>query len=178
MQREIEDPEAALAEIRDAYSGGPLAFGRKYEPALLARYELETGREIARPGLLIDRELDFIGASPDGVLPDRTIEGKCRVKIETHAATILRRAPDDSYIGQVQGQMMVAGVELADFVSYCPYLADFERKLVIVPVPLDPDLIDRLREESLRFWGFLQRGERLSASSLEITPGRFPSFFI
>ena len=178
VQSEIEDPDAAIQAAEEQFSGGNLAFGRDNEPALLARYELERGVEIERPDLIIDAELDYVAASPDGILPDRTIEGKCRIEQSRHAETILRRAPEDEHIAQVQGQMMVARRELADFVSYCPSWRAFETKLIIIEVPIDRELVERLREGCVRFWGLLQRGERLDERGADLFQSDgVPSFF-
>lgn len=160
IEREIADPDAALAEIGERYSGGNLAFGHEHEPALLARYEILTGFTVERVGLVIDDKDDYLAASPDGLTADRVIEGKSRVSRPRHARTLLEGTFDPEYRSQIYGQIMVTGLDRADFVSFCPSWPAFREQVVIVQVPADSAYIGMLRRKCRIFWEMLQRGDR------------------
>lgn len=124
-------------------------------------------------GLFIDAERPWLAASPDGIVTDRRtgrwlrcLEVKCPFK--HRASSVEAAARSDSrfcleitdqegapqlalkmthpYFTQVQCQLAVTGLKMADFVVFT------QRDLAVVSVPFDPDFWDQTLERLERFY--------------------------
>ncbi len=98
--------------------------GIDLEPEARRAYEADTG-EVVDPGGLIVKEVArclFVGASPDGLLPERNalLEIKCP-RPENHAMFAVNGIPME-YLWQMQVQMLVSGADACHFYSYSPPL--------------------------------------------------------
>lgn len=124
-------------------------------------------------GLFIDAERPWLAASPDGIVTDgrtgqwlRCLEVKCPFK--HRASSVEAAARDDHrfcleiidqdgmpqlalkrthpYFTQVQCQLAVTGLKMADFVVFT------QRDLAVVSVPFDPDFWDQTLGKLERFY--------------------------
>ena len=105
-------------------------WGKDMEIPVRRQYEIESGVEVARRGLVVDSKR-LLACSPDGVLPDRLVElkGVFSRRQETVSAEIadwlqensdgqLQLKPHTRYWYQVQGQMGIVGRERCDLVVF------------------------------------------------------------
>lgn len=112
-------------------------YGNKNEPLALAEIEKQTGLEITKCGLFVDRNLQYLAASPDGLIGnDGIIEVKCpstgssltpeevieqkkgvvgKMWNKSQDGTLIIK-PRHSYHFQVQGQLHVTK---RDFCLFC-----------------------------------------------------------
>jgi putative phage-type endonuclease len=135
-----------------------MAHGREMEPYARGAYEWKYDCETTADVFCIHPEHDWLAASPDGlILPDYSgaIEIKCREKYDTYLRIV--QAIEDSgkiessYRPQVQGQMMVMGLDRIDF---CNYYHDAEqriRKLHVHTVHRDDEYIAKLETSVMEF---------------------------
>jgi len=91
----------------------------------LNRNEPHVNVRIEEYGIYIDKELQFLGASPDGLVTCdccevRLVEIKCP-RIDLSRLSYLKDEKlkhKTSYYGQIQGQMMVTGIHKSYFYIY------------------------------------------------------------
>lgn len=133
-------------------------WGQKYEPVVTDIYSKEQEKDVMEFGLLAhtDPELNFIGASPDGITPDGVmIEIKCPFRRK------ITGIPPFYYWIQVQLQLEVCDLEFCDFVEY--EFMEFETKEEFI----NDDLLDI---EVLNK-GLFIKVERISREGLVDTKG-------
>lgn len=102
---------AKCGETKKFY-GGHMQHGVKYEPVANMIYEYRNNVEIIEFGLLPHPEIDFLGASPDGITKDGImVEIKCPPKRE------ITGEPPLYYWIQVQGQLEICELDRCDFLE-------------------------------------------------------------
>jgi putative phage-type endonuclease len=119
--------------------------GHELEPVARKEYEKQTGY-LYEPLCAIHDKYDFIRCSFDGVNLEKKhlIEIKCPQE-KTHSIAVSGKVPD-YYEAQIQWQLMIAGYEYGDYVSY------HEGDLQIVPVFADKLYQEALIEKAKWFW--------------------------
>lgn len=91
-----------------------MLFGTEYEPVARHRYECISGNLVDDVGLVIHPDHDFLGASPDGVIPAvGLLEIKCR-QSEPHESI------SDQFVAQIQGQLACSQLDKCHFCSWSP----------------------------------------------------------
>ncbi|MEX6723729.1 lambda-exonuclease family protein [Sphingosinicellaceae bacterium M-36] len=141
---------AVLREKRqppvERYINGAMARGSRLEPVARRRYVERTGIDVV-PVCLQHRGTNWLRASADGLSAEggRLVEIKCGESVYRKTAEA-RRVPR-LYVGQVQHQLAVTGLEAADFFCHWPGLPD-----LLVTVARDEDYIARLLEAEQRLW--------------------------
>lgn len=85
------------------------------------------------PMVICHDELEFFGASLDGIYKDEVLEIKC-TSLENHRLAEEGKIPD-VYYPQVQWQLFVAGLEKGVYVSY------FDREIAEVKYTIDLDYV-------------------------------------
>lgn len=105
----INPPRSVRSENVD----GATHWGERYEDVAVAVYEKEYGNTVSLVGCIPHPELDFIGASPDGIVVQagRGLEIKCVVSRE------LTGVPTKAYWVQMQWQAEVMGLNEIDFLE-------------------------------------------------------------
>lgn len=99
--------------------------GTDLEPEARDLYVKETGNQVEETGFWQHPELDFVGASPDGLVgDDGLLEIKCPM-LETHIGYIEDYIVPEDYRPQMALQMACTGRKWCDFVSYYPGLPPF-----------------------------------------------------
>ena len=87
-------------------------WGTKYEQVATNIYEYRKNTNVIEFGLLKHPEIDFLGASPDGITPDGVmLEIKCPYRRE------ITGIPPRYYWVQVQGQLEVCRLSRCDFLE-------------------------------------------------------------
>jgi len=135
---------------QESYKNSAMEWGTATEPQARMAYEAATGRMVFEKGFLKHPELEWIGASPDGLVDDLGgIEIKCPYNSAVHVETIMSKMPAE-HVAQIQGCMWVTGRQWWDFVSFDPRMPAHLR-LYVERVARDPEYIDMLATEVSHF---------------------------
>jgi hypothetical protein len=105
------------------------------EAEAVAFYELQRDCETVPAGF-ITNDGGTIGASPDRLVGD---DGLLEIKVpkeSTHVSYLLKKAVDQAYYPQVQGQLWISERQYADILSYHP-----EMPAALIRVPRDEEYI-------------------------------------
>ena len=106
----------------ETFKSSAMERGNELEPQARAMFEVIMGVEV--------------GCSPDGLFDDTGIEIKCPLPA-THCAYLRANKLPSTYIQQVQGSMLVLGLERYFFMSFHP-----EMKPLIIEVKRDNKLLE------------------------------------
>ena len=93
--------------------------GSQSEAEAVSFYELQRDQETIKAGF-ITNDAGTIGASPDRFVGD---DGLLEIKVpkeHTHVSYLLKKAVDQAYYPQVQGQLWISERQWADVLSYHP----------------------------------------------------------
>lgn len=121
--------EIITGKQEETYSNANMEHGTETEPEARREYETIFGIEVKQTGFIMrdedDKYHNWIGVSPDGLLPDNGIlEIKCPL-MKTHLEYIEANRLPLEYRYQVQGQLFVSGFNYADFMSYVEGMKPF-----------------------------------------------------
>lgn len=118
----------------DSYQSRAMDEGNKREAAALAWYAFETDAVLLPGGECITHpELDYVGASPDARLADRTVQVKCPMA-HTWVDYVSAGVVPAEYRHQCRWEMWVCGVSQCDFVCWHPQATG-----IIIPMALSSD---------------------------------------
>jgi putative phage-type endonuclease len=131
--------EIITGKAEETYSNATMEKGIETEPLARLEYESVMETEVKTAGFISPDEdhnySQWIGVSPDGLLPNEgMIEIKCPL-MRTHMEYIEANKLPSEYRYQVQGQLFVTGFKYCDFVSFVEGM-----KLFVVRVYPDVDL--------------------------------------
>ena len=102
----------------DGYMSAEMLRGIEMEPLARAAYEMKQDVMVDRVGFVLHPSLDYLGASPDGLVgDDGLVEIKCP-NTATHLGYLLGRVAPSEYHNQMLTQMACCEREWCDFVSY------------------------------------------------------------
>lgn len=131
-----------------------MEWGTENEPNAKHCYELQTGLEIREVGFVLPDNTDAYGGSPDGLVGENgLIEIKCpapETLISYHAAGEM----PVQYRPQVQGLLLITGMEWCDFYAWHPELTPFLQR-----IEPDEDYQAKIAECLLRLLQEIQRIE-------------------
>lgn len=121
--------EIITRKQEETYVSADMERGVELEPIARALYSEITGIDVREMGFISPDDdtpyAEWIGISPDGVLPDRgLLEIKCP-KFKTHLEYIEVNKLPSEYKYQVQGQLFVTGYDYCDFMSYAEGMKPF-----------------------------------------------------
>ncbi len=167
------DYAIAFIQAND-YDSPAMAWGRKYEDAARAHYELTQDEDVLQVPFLRLPGSNTIGCSLDGKVGDRgTIEIKCPFTLENHIKTCAGGMPVQ-HLDQVQGGLWITGRAYCDFISYHPtYTA---RPLYIERIERNDEYIEMLARRVTEFAEALDSGAGLPEYVPEATD-EVPSLF-
>lgn len=143
--------ERVMGYRRAGYSNSSMEFGIETEEQASREFTKRMGFKVGLVGICYPDEGKKYLSSPDRLLldsnndPAGTLEIKCP-DVHTHVEYLLAGKIPSKYVVQVQGQLLVTGLDTAYFVSYAPDI-----KPLIVKVERDEGLIDMLRSELDKF---------------------------
>lgn len=142
--------EILTGQRQPSYQNAAMAWGVECEPAALEAYQSNTGRGVVATGFCVHPELEYIGASPDGLMLDRGLEIKCPFNTANHINTILDGMPAE-HMAQVQCGMWVCDLTAWDFVSFDRRLSG-GLDLYVQNIPRDDIYIASMASECAKFW--------------------------
>lgn len=100
------------------YVTASMQHGTDTEPAARERFEEVTGLIVQECGFALHDTIDFLGASPDGLVGnDALIEIKCP-ETATHLTYKMAGVPPEKYIPQMLVQLLVTGRKYCWFASF------------------------------------------------------------
>ena len=137
-----------------------MAWGKKYEPAARAAYELVKDVDVVTVGFVrISGRL--VGGSGDGLVePDGVIEIKCPSNPDYHTKTLLY-GMDIDHIPQVQGMMWISNRIYCDFISYDE--RNLVQPLYVQRIPRDDQYIGALNRNCALMEEAIYRGHFVEA---------------
>lgn len=135
--------ERLTGAMQDSYTNAAMQHGTETEPLARAAYEFFTDAEVVQTGFVRHPSVEFVGASPDGLVgDDGGIEIKCPFQSAVHLETLLSGVPSE-HIPQIQGTLWVTGRQWWDFVSFDPRMPE-HLQCKIIRVVRDQAYIEEL----------------------------------
>lgn len=118
--------EQITGEPKECFSGFHTERGHAHEPVAIELYQLQHDVEIQNCGFIIGEK---IGYSPDGLIGSNGLT-EIKSKLPKFQAQILyeREIPSEHYM-QCMGGLWTAEREWIDFISYCPSMPIFIKRL-------------------------------------------------
>lgn len=136
--------------VQDSFSNEAMAWGVETEAEARMTYELMYGVTVEQTGFVKHPTLQWVGASPDGMIgTDGLIEIKCP-HTKTHLQTIRAGEAPKVYMPQMQMQMWTMNRKWCDFVSYDPRLPH-NLQFFCKRVERDDEYISNMEKEVLLF---------------------------
>lgn len=133
--------------------------GQKFEKEALGIYERDFDVKVKESGIFVSRTQPFLGASPDGVVDDKTLcEVKCpysaknkdispiTVPYLTLVDNKLRLKTSHQYFFQIQGQPFCSQREYCDFIVYTI------KDIAYIRIQRDNDFISDMLEKLETFY--------------------------
>ena len=106
------------------YVNAAMQWGTETEPEAREFFEGRYDLEVEQTGFILHPEMDYAGASPDGLIgADAIIEIKCPTT-KTMLQTLNDNLPDERYVLQCQWQMACTNSRYAWLVYFDPRLDD------------------------------------------------------
>lgn len=127
----------------DNYTNLHMERGQEQEAVARQLYIEHSGNQVAECGFL---KHDNLGYSPDGLVGD---EGLVEIKSKLahlQADLLLSEGVPSEHYAQIQGGLLVSGRKWLDFVSYCPGMPIFIKRVV-----RDEPYLDELKVELEKF---------------------------
>lgn len=138
--------ERLTGQQGDGFSNAAMEWGTATEPQARAAYAFLTDTDVVEVGFVEHPSIPMLGASPDGLVGNiGLVEIKCP-NTATHINTLLSETVPEKYRLQMHVQMMCAGREWCDFVSFDPRLpADLQ--LWVHRVTRDQSTVENIEAE-------------------------------
>jgi putative phage-type endonuclease len=96
--------------------------GSELEPVAREVYRQRTGNEVTEVGLCLHDDIEWFGASLDGIVDGFTgggiIEIKCPMSTAKHVETLISQEIPEAHKTQIMAQLIVSDRVWADYVSY------------------------------------------------------------
>lgn len=110
----------------DSYSNDHMERGKEQESTARELYIENTGSEVIECGFMKNGN---VGYSPDGLVAENgLVEIKSRLA-HIQAATLLSDSVPSENMAQIQGGLCISGREYLDYVSYCPGMPLFIKRV-------------------------------------------------
>lgn len=108
----------------ESYSNAAMEWGTNTEPAARMAYEALTGAFVNEASFMAHPEVQWVGASPDGLIDDDgMVEIKCPYQSTVHVETWESGMPSE-HRAQIQGNLWVNGRQWCDFISFDPRMPE------------------------------------------------------
>lgn len=102
------------------FINGAMKWGTDTEPAARQAYVDFTGQDVTVPGLAVSREIEYWGASPDGLVgSDGLLEIKCPTT-QVYLEWVIGGVVPEQHKPQMLAQMAVTGRHYCMFVAFDP----------------------------------------------------------
>jgi putative phage-type endonuclease len=116
--------ERLTGQQGERFQSAAMAWGTETEPQARAAYSFRRDVAVLETGFVLHPQMDFAGASPDGLVgDDGLLEIKCP-NTATHIDYVLSGGAPSKYVPQMQWQLACTGRKWCDFVSFDPRLPE------------------------------------------------------
>lgn len=154
---------------RNFFGNESTLHGEKYEDEAIRKYEYLMGKKNYDFGMISYKDLnpirtctrydhsmyDFLGGSPDGISIDLdNFEKMCLVEVKCPLRRKIKHGQIPSYyLPQVQLNMFILDLEIADFIEYVPgVLPGTNQELNIVRIHRDHEWFEKNGPKLKEFW--------------------------
>ena len=132
--------ERLTNQQQDSFTNAAMQRGTEMEPIARAAYEATTGTFVDLCGFMPHPEIQWFGASPDGLIgADGVLEIKCP-NTSTHLQYRKAGKPPAKYRYQMMAQMVCTGRKWAEFVSFDDRLPESKQLFVVRFEPKQSEL--------------------------------------
>ena len=133
-----------------SYKSWAMQWGIDQEGPAKEAYQLLKGTAVKDCGFIKHKGIPWFGGSPDGLVGDEgIIEIKCP-ETAKHLNTILTQEVDESYVYQMNTNMIVSGAEWCDYVSFDPRI-EGEMSIFVKRFYLDEEIAIEIEDEAKLF---------------------------
>jgi len=142
--------ERETAQPAETYVNADMERGTALEPIARAAYEAHTGTFVTQTGFWLHPEIEFFGASPDGLVGD---EGLIEIKAPRTANHLRYRSEGKvptKYKRQMMCQLACTGRKWVDFVSFDDRVRESKRLFIVRFEPKQEE-IDEMLEQIKKF---------------------------
>lgn len=116
--------ERVTGQCEGSGTTAAMQWGVDHEDEAREAYEAVTGDLVDLVGFIRHPEIDFFGASPDGLVgEDGLLEIKCPYSSAKHLQRVAAGVVPEEYKPQMLVQLLCTGRKWVDFVSYDPRLS-------------------------------------------------------
>jgi len=123
-------------------------WGTYYEDTAIEKYSKLHGKTVLSFGLLIHRDYDWLGGSPDGITTDGILlEVKCPLKRKI----VMGEVPHH-YLSQVLLNLEICDLEMAHFIEFVPGKSDDDFVLNVVEVKRNREWFSKELPKMRQFW--------------------------
>ena len=121
--------ERVTGRVEETFQSQDMWRGTVLEPYARAIYS-KTFAPVEQVGFMTEDKWGFtIGYSPDGLVGDAGLIEIKSPRAKAHISTVVENRVPDRYIAQVQTGLLVSGREWIDFISYCPGVPLFVKRV-------------------------------------------------
>ena len=140
----VAERETGLAE--ETYINSDMQRGTEKEPIARAAYEAHTGTFVTQTGFWLHPEIQYFGASPDGLVgDDGLIEIKCP-RTSTHLQYRKEGKVPTKYKRQMMCQLLCTGRKWVDFVSFDDRVRESKRLFIVRYTPTEKEMNEMLEK--------------------------------
>ncbi len=135
----------------ESYSNEFMEWGTQQEPFARITYESKSNVFVEKTGFWVHPEIQWLGASPDGLVgDDGLVEIKCPFTT-THMRYVFDDEVPKEYYKQIQCQLWVTGRSWCDFISYDPRITAKHKQLFVKRCMRDEAVISKMESEVKKF---------------------------
>lgn len=133
--------ERLTGQVQDSFSNSAMAWGTEQEPVARAVYQSTLAGDlfVEETGFVKHPTIEWLGASPDGLVGDGLVEIKCP-NSTTHVEYLMDGKVPAKYKPQMMVQMLCTQRKWCDFVSFDPRLPEDLQLFVVRFEPKQEEL--------------------------------------
>lgn len=133
--------ERLTGQVQDSFSNSAMAWGTEQEPVARAVYQSTLAGDlfVEETGFVKHPTIEWLGASPDGLVGDGLVEIKCP-NSTTHVEYLMDGKVPAKYKPQMLVQMLCTQRKWCDFVSFDPRLPEDLQLFVVRFEPKQEEL--------------------------------------
>lgn len=133
--------ERLTGQVQDSFSNSAMAWGTEQEPVARAVYQSTLAGDlfVEETGFVKHPTIEWLGASPDGLVGDGLVEIKCP-NSTTHVEYLMEAKVPVKYKPQMLVQMLCTQRKWCDFVSFDPRLPEDLQLFVVRFEPKQEEL--------------------------------------
>lgn len=118
--------ERMMQEVTENHNNAHMERGHEHEPLARGAYQFKTGNIVEQVGFV---RIEDAGYSPDGLIgEDGAVEIKSKLP-HLHLDVVVSNEVPREHMTQIMGGLWVTGRKWCDFVSYCPRLPLFVKRV-------------------------------------------------